>query len=518
MQVTQEQVDPCKIALTITVEPDQVKVAREKAFNQFARGLNLPGFRKGKVPAQIARSYVDEGRVKQRAAELLVEPAYQEAIEETQIEPFAGPDVEMVEMNDDGPFVFKAMVPLRPVVTLGPYKGLAVERRLLQVTDEDVDRQIEELRTRQAEFQEVTDRSEAQMGDIAEADLTANIEGQDAPELATPRATYIEIGKNIPDFDNGLVGLAIGETKTIEALYPEEFADENLRGKRATFTVTLKGLRTRLLPELNDAFAKEQKAYPDVNTVEELRAAVRAGLDKAATDMAQQDLDNRLVNQIVTTSQINYPDVLLREQMQADANELTERLKRENATLEQYLEATGKTREAVEAEIAGVADRRIRTGLVLAEVAQAEALTVEDADIEAEIAERAERARVSPAAVRAFVEKQNQMEALQNRVLTQKVFSVLRDSAQITDRSVTAEELDAEMQAEAGTQETAEAVAPADTTPAEPLGIEGASVARRRGAGRVEEGEDGATVSAGPDAEPAGIETDDTANAQPQQP
>ncbi len=500
MQVTTEQIDPCKIALTITVEPEKVRAAREKAFGQFARGLNLPGFRKGKVPPAIAKTYVDEGRVKQRAAELLIEPAYVEAIEETQVEPFATPDVELVEMNDDGPFVFKAMVPLRPVVTLGPYKGLAIERRVLQVRDEDVDRQIEELRTRMADYEEVTDRT-AQMGDIAQADLTANIEGQDTPELAAPRATFIEIGKNIPDFDNGLVGLAIGETKTIEAVYPEEFADENLRGKRATFTLTLNGLRTRLLPALDDEFVKNQKAYPDVNTMDELRAAVRDGLDKAASEMAQNDLDNRLINQIVSTSQINYPDVILREQMQADAKDLTERLQREKLTLEQYLEASGKTREQVEAELANVADRRIRTGLVLAEMAQTEQMTVEDADVEAEIAERAERARVSPAAVRAFVEKQNQMEALANRVLTQKVFTFLRDNAQITDRVLTAEEMDAEMQGDAaeedGERET-------DAAPAAPLGVEGAVIARRRGAKNPDEAsaEDTTTTTEDNDATP----------------
>ena len=507
MQVTTEQIDPCKIALTITVEPEKVVAAREKAFGQFARGLNLPGFRKGKVPPAIAKTYVDEGRVRQRAAELLIEPAYVEAIEETKVEPFASPDVELVEMNDDGPLVFKALVPLRPITTLGPYKGLAIERRVLQVTDEDVDRQIEELRTRMADYEEVSDRT-AQMGDIAQAELTASIEGQETPELAAPRATFIEIGKNIPDFDNGLVGLAIGETKTIEAVYPEEFADENLRGKRATFTVTLNGLRTRSLPALDEEFVKNQKAYPDLNTVDELRAAVRGGLDKAANEMARNDLDNRLVNQIVSTSQINYPDVILREQMQADAKDLTDRLEREKLNLEQYLVATGKTREQVEAELANVADRRIRTGLVLAEVAQAEKMTVEDADIDAEISERAERARVSTAAVRAFIEKQNQMEALANRVLTQKVFTFLRDNAQITDRTLTADEMDAEMQGEA--EEAGEPESD-DAAPAEPLGVEGSVTTRRRSAKKTDDSGSDETTNESPVAE------EDALAAAPQQ-
>jgi trigger factor len=189
--------------------------------------------------------------------------------------------------------------------------------------------------------------------------------------------------------------------------------------------------------------------------------------------------------------------------MQADAKDLTERLEREKLSLEQYLEASGKTREQVEAELANVADRRIRTGLVLAEVAQIEQMTVEDADIEAEIAERAERARVSPAAVRAFVEKQNQMEALANRVLTQKVFTFLRDNAQITDRVLTSEEMDAEMQDEAAEEEDGEPETDA-AAPAAPLGVEGAVVARRRsgGAKNPDDAEDTITTTEDNDATP----------------
>ncbi len=474
MQVTKEQIDPCKVALTISVEPERVEAAKEKAFGQFARNLQLPGFRKGKVPAHMARTYVDESRVKQRAAEMLVEPAYAEALEAEQVEPFGAPELDSLDMQDDGSLVFKALVPLRPVVTLGPHKGLAVERRRLEVTDADVDRQIEELQRRSADFEEVSDRT-AQMGDIAVADLVAQIEGQETPELAEPRATFIEIGKNIPDFDNGLTGMEIGETKTIEAIYPEDFPDEGLRGKRATFTATLNGIRTRTLPELDDAFAEKQTAYPEAKTLEALRTEIRTGLDRAAQEMAENDVESRLIEEIVTNSQVSFPEVLLREQMAEDARDLRERLERENATLEQYLEAVGKTREQVESEIAVAADRRIRTGLVLAEIAQAEGLTADEADIEAEITERAERANVSPAAVRAFIEKQDQMEALRNRALTKKVFRFLKDNAAVSEKVITMDEL------RASGEEAGEDAPPDTEAPAEPLAVEQTPAPKRRG-------------------------------------
>lgn len=459
MQVTTEQIDPCKIALTISVEPERFEAAKEKAFGQFARNLQLPGFRKGKVPAHMAKAYVDESRVKQRAAEMLVEPAYEEAIAETKLEPYANPELELVEMNDEGPFVFKAMVPLRPVVTLGPYKGLEIERRQLQVTDADVERQIEDLRNRAAEYSEVDDRP-AQTGDVLFADLTAVVEGQETPEMAQPRGTLIEIGKNIPDFDNGLVGLAKDETRTIEAIYPDDFPEETMRGKRATFTVTVKDIRSKDLPELNDEFA--QKVNPELTTVEALKSDIQTRLETAAREMADNDLEVRLVDQIVSNSQISFPDILLRAEMQEDANTLRERLERENATIEQYLEAVGKTREEVEQQMAAAADQRIRNSLVLAEVARAEEIAVEEADIEKELADRAERAKVSVAAVRAFAEKNDQMEAIRNRALTQKVLALLKSASTVTEKTVTGDELDTEA------PETAEeAAVPAAALPVE---------------------------------------------------
>ena len=481
MQVTKEQIDPCKIALTISIETDKVKSARDKAFSQCAKGVQIPGFRKGKVPPQIARNHVDEGRVKQLAAEMLVGPAYEQALVEAEVEAFAGlsPDLEMVEFPDDGPLVFKASVPLRPVITIGPYKGLDLEQRRLKVTDEDVDRQIEEMRARHAEYPEITDRP-AQMGDVILADLQAAVEGQEMPQMAEPRATVIEIGKNIADFDTGMVGMAIGETKTIDALYPDTFADENLRGKRATFTVTLKELRSRILPELTEEFIA--KIRPDAHSEDELRIQVRESLVKAADEMSENDVAFAMVSKIVDNSQVFYPDALLRAEMQADINELTEQMKRENATFEQHLLAVGKTGEQVQSEMAQAAGRRIRNSLVLSEIARTEELTVDESDIEAQINERAERAKVSPAAVRAFLEKNDQINQIRDQALTEKILDFLRDASHITERTVTREELLAFASAAQVLPVTPGEAAPEtdDSAATTALGVEDANLKPRR--------------------------------------
>lgn len=477
MQVTTEQINPCKIALTVTVEPEVVSAAKEKAYAKFAKNVQIPGFRKGKVPLAMARNYIDPARVAQEAAEQLSEPSYKQAVAESGVEPFAQAELEYVSMDPDGPFVFKAYVPLRPVVTLGPYKSLDLEKRRLIVSEKDVDDQIEELRARYAEYPEVAERG-AETGDVALADLMAFVEGQESPEMAVPRTTVIEIGKNIADFDNGLVGMTVGETKTIDALYPEDFADEAMRGKRATFTVTIKELREKKLPEMNEEFVT--KVHPTAKTPEELKAALTEALDKAAEQMADSELEFRLVGAIARNSQINFPEVLLRAEMQVDAQQLDEQIKRSNLTVDQYLQQTGKTREQVGQEMALAAAQRIRNSLVLAEVARTEGITVEDADVDARIAEEAERRKTSVAAMRALLEKNDQMTQIKDQALTKKILSHLKEVSNITERTLTSEEaeaLEAEEEAEAlADQQNAAAAAGLSVAQASEAAVEAAEI------------------------------------------
>ena len=477
MQVTKEQIDPCKVALTVTVPAETVKAASTKAFAQASRNIALPGFRKGKVPPQMARPYVDNARVRQQAAETIVGPAYADALQETETEPFGNlaPDIELVDYPETGPLVFKAFVPLRPIITLGLYKGLEVERRVLEVTDADIDRQIEEIQSRHAEYPEVTDRI-SQTGDIVLADLQAEIEGQDTPELDEPKATVIEIGKNIPDFDEGLVGLTVGESKTIEAIYPDTFPDEKLRGKRATFHVTVRELRAKNLPELTGEFV--QRVHPTAKNETELREAVRESLHTAAGEMADSELEMNLVGKIVDGSQIAFPDALLRAEVNDAVRQLQQQLQAENTTVEQYLENTGQTAEEVQNEMSQQADRRIRNSLILSEIARTEEITLEDEDVDRQINLRAERARVSPAAVRAFAEKNDQMNQFRDQALTEKILNFLKGVTTISERTVSGDELRELDEAAAETESTNEMTEQAE--PAAPLAMESAAPAARR--------------------------------------
>ncbi|WP_309710728.1 trigger factor [Armatimonas sp.] len=441
MQVTTEQLDPCNIALTISVDPERVEVARKKAFQQAVGSLQLPGFRRGKVPPHIAKNYVDDGRVKQRAAEALVPDAYREALTQVSVEPFAEPEMELVSMDDNGPLVFKALVPLRPQITLGLYKGLELERRKIALADADVEKELENIRARFAEYPEIEDRA-SETGDFLMVDLTAIVEGQDLPELAEPKATMIEVGKNIPDLDAGLQGLKKGDSKSIEATYPETFENEGLRGKRGVFTVDVKEVRARVLPELTDELA--QRARPKVSTVEELKSEVRAQLENDAVEASENEVEFHLVSKIVETSQIYFPEVLLKAEVNAELNQLAQTLEQNKVTPEQYLASIGKTVEQLQSEMAVGATQRIKNSLVLSEVARAEGIMVEDADIDAKLAERAGESGVSVSAIRAYVESQGSLDRFRDQALTEKILNFLKETSKIAERTVTTAELEAE--------------------------------------------------------------------------
>lgn len=433
MQVTQEPLEPCQVALTIEVEPDKVVHAVDRAYREYAKYVAVPGFRKGKAPMNFVRQRVPESEVRQRTAELLVEPAYAAALEQEKIEPYAPPKLELVQLDlGEKPFIFKAVVPLAPQVELGSYTGLAVERSQYEMTPDDVEKQLERLRERAADYPKV--ERPAEMGDLVIADVAALVESR--PDAADPRPTMLELGAdNIPGFDAQIVGMNAGDTKTFALTYPPDYAEEDLAGLDAEFTVTAKEVRAKEIPPLDDDLAKKI-SNGKIETLDALRADLESDMRRTLTDSAEREAEGKLVDQIVQNATVKFPPVLVEAEVDDDVKDLLARLEGEKVSLEDYLEQTGKTREQLLVEIQGVAQKRITVGLVLGEIARRENLALTDADLDAELAARAEAQRTTPAAMRAFLESNNQMEATRNRAQTKKVLDFLRAAAIITDKPV----------------------------------------------------------------------------------
>ena len=460
MQVTKEALEPCQAVLTIEVESDKVVVAVDRAYREYGKYVSVPGFRKGKAPLSFVKQRVPEADVRQRAAELLVEPAYAAAIEQEAVEPFAQPKLELVQLDMTAtPFIFKAIVPLRPEVELGAYTGLTVERPKYELTDENVETQLQRMRERAADYP-VVERP-AQMGDLVVADLSALVDIK--PEAAEARPTMIEIGAdNIPGFDDQLLGISKGEEKTFVLTYPADYPDADLAGVEAEFTISVNEIHEKKIPELDDELA-QKLSNGRYQTVDELRREMRVDMEKSLIASAESEADRKLIDQILANSTVKYPPVLVESEVEDDIKELMGRLEQQSVTVPEYLERIGKTQDQLVSEITNAAAKRIEIGLLLGKVSEAENLTLADDDLNAVLAERAQEERTSPAAIRAMLESNGGMDALRNRAQAKKVLDFLRSSAIIEDKVVTADN------AEEATEDAADEAADA-------LGVEASAI------------------------------------------
>ncbi len=440
---SEEQISPCELSLDIEVESAKVAEAVDKAYREFSKYVAVPGFRKGKAPLSFVKQRVPADQVRERTAELLVQPAYEQAITEKQISPYARPRMELVKLETTPPdyvFEFKAIVPLAPKVELGDYKGIEAKRVTLVVDDEMINRQIEDVRSRHADFPLVEDRT-SQLGDVIVGDLSitpreddAEI-GPDAELLIEPeefRPTAITLGDpgNVPGVDEQLVGLSVGDEKSFKLPFPADYPNEEVAGKNADFIIRVKEMHARILPELNDEFAKKAGR---VDTLDAWKAKLRSEFEETYRSSGESIVESDLVDKLVELSTINYPSILLDLELEDDIKTFNEELESRKITFPEYLANNNTTEEELLEKFRSQAERRLRRGLVLGELARQEGLELKDEDIAAEIEDRAAKQRTSVQSMRAYIDSSGGMEAIRNAAYTKKLIGHLKSLSNITD-------------------------------------------------------------------------------------
>jgi trigger factor len=419
----QEQTKPCELSLEIEVEQAAVAKAFSDAYKEIGEHTNVPGFRKGKAPRAILEKYVSEERVIEHAANKLVPPAYEKAIEEAGVQPFGDAEYEVIHLADREPFKFRATVPLPPSVELGEYVGLKVDRVTSSVGEEDVDREIERILTRMAKNEPV--ERPVQSGDLLVVHLAEP--GGEAKE------TFIEVGKNLPSFDEGLVGMNKAETKTIDLVYPDDYEDKNLAGGSSHVTVTVGDIRERQIPEMNDELVKQISEGSDdkLETVEDLRKYIRTAMEKAASDLADRQVESKLIETIIEGSTICFPESMRDHEVAHRLQDLIQDLDQKKFTLEDYLVATDKTFEEVRASVEASAIRDIEANLVVDEIAKKQNIEVSDGEIDAEIEKMAREAGHPVESVRAYLDRTDGKHAVEHRVERNKVLDFLVHASNI---------------------------------------------------------------------------------------
>lgn len=426
MKVTVENGENQQVTLTIEVEAAEVNKAVEKACKSLANRVNIPGFRKGKAPRMIVERHVGKDAVLQEAFDLVAPKALNEAFDEQKIEPVTRPNVDIVTLEEGKDLVFKATVTPRPEVKLGEYKGLKVEKAAVNITDEDVDKQLKTFQDRQGKLVDAPEGAEVKDGDFTTLDFKGFVDGE-AFDGGEGKDYPLQIGSKsfIPGFEDQLIGAKIGEERDVNVKFPEEYHAKELAGKDATFKCTIRSIKTKELPAIDDELAKKVSKF---QTLEELKADIRKNLEENAERTAENDQKSAAIEMATNNITVDIPAVMIDNRVTAMIQEMAMRLEQQGMKLEQYLQYAGTDIAKLREQYCETAEKNVKTDLMLEEVAKAENIKVEGKDLDAEVAAMAAAYGATPQQVQKIIKEQGRIGDLAASVLRKKTAQFIIDN------------------------------------------------------------------------------------------
>ncbi|MCI8380057.1 MAG: trigger factor [Lachnospiraceae bacterium] len=382
MSVQVEKLEKSMAKLTIEVAAEEFDAALTKAYQKSKGKIAIPGFRKGKAPRAMIEKMYGAGIFYEDAANIVIPDAYESAAEESGLEIVAQPEIEIVQIEKGKEFIFTALVAVKPEVTLGEYKGLAIEKKTAEVTDEDVEEEIGRIREANSRMLTIDDRA-AEEGDTVIIDFDGYVDGEQF-EGGKAEDYALELGSHsfIDTFEEQLVGKNIGEDIEVNVTFPDEYQAEELQGKPAMFKVQIKEIKMKELPELDDEFAQD---VSECDTLEEYRNETREKLLESKEAAIKREKEEDVVNKIIENAQMEIPEQMVAAQTRQMTQEFAGRLQSQGLSLEQYMQFTGLTAQKMVEELEPQALKRIQSRLVLEAVVEAEHIEVSDEDFEKEI-------------------------------------------------------------------------------------------------------------------------------------
>jgi trigger factor len=379
--------------LTIEVEAAKVNEGLDAAFKKVVKQVNVPGFRKGKMPRGMFEKRFGVESLYQDALDFILPEAYAKAIEEAGIDPIDRPEIDVEQMEKGKDLIFTAKVQVKPEVKLGEYKGLEVEKMETEVTAEDVEAELTSLQEKQAELA-VKEEGKAEEGDTVTMDFEGFVDGE-AFEGGQAENYSLELGSGqfIPGFEEQLIGVASGEEKEVEVNFPEEYHAAELAGKPATFKVKVHEIKAKELPALDDEFAKD--ADEEVETLAELKEKIEKRLQESKKNEAETAVRETLVNKASDNAEVEIPEVMVKAEVDRMMQEFEQRLQMQGMNLDLYFQFSGQTEEDLRGQMTEDAGKRVRTNLTLEAIAAAENLEVTDEEAEEEVNKMAEQYNMS---------------------------------------------------------------------------------------------------------------------------
>ncbi|WP_138202995.1 trigger factor [Haloimpatiens lingqiaonensis] len=422
MNTKVEKIEKNVVKLEITVEATEFNKALEKAYKKNVKKFNVPGFRKGKVPMHIVKQYYGEGVLYEDAINFCCDDTYPKAIGENNIKPVDYPNVDIVEIGSGKDFVYTATVTVTPEVELGEYKGVEVKEVKYEVKDEEVENELKSMQEKNARI-ETKEDGEVEKGDIAVIDFKGFI-GEEAFEGGEGKDYKLEIGSGtfIDNFEEQLIGAKKGEEKDVNVKFPEEYGKEELNGKDATFKVTVNEIQKKELPALDDEFAKEVSEF---DTLEELKADLRKKMEEANDLRAKREFEEAVINAVCDNAKIDIPSVMIDKETDVMLQDLEMRLRYQGLDLETYYQYTDNTEEKVRDYMKETAEKRVKTNLVIDEIAKVEEVEVTEEELSAKAIEMAKQYGGKDIEKTAKLIMDAQKSLLKTEIVTEKVIDML---------------------------------------------------------------------------------------------
>lgn len=422
MKATLGKKEGNNVEFTIEIPEKDFEDAVQKSYLKNRGQFNIPGFRKGKVPRKIIEMNYGVEMLYEDAINIALPEAYNDAIDELELHPIEQPDVDIEEVEKGKPVIIKINVTVKPEIELGEYKGIEVEKVDYDVTDEIVDEELKSVQEMNARITDAGDRA-AKEGDLLNIDFEGFIDDE-AFEGGKAEGHELEIGSNqfIPGFEEQLVGKNKDEEVDVVVTFPEEYHQEDLQGKEATFKVNINEIKEKELPELDDEFSKDVSEF---DTLEEYKASIREKLEEEYSSKEKTENENNVIDAVVEAAKLDIPEAMIESQLETELGEFDYNMRSQGLDLEQYLQITGSTQEDLKDQLKPMAEKRVRGDLVLEAIAEKEKIEVTEEDIDNKLKEMAETYEEEDK--EKFVEdmKKRDLTFLETAITNQKVIDLL---------------------------------------------------------------------------------------------
>jgi len=418
MQVTREDLNPCTVKLNVVCSPEQVAQAFDKAYRQAAKRVRIPGFRPGHAPKHLVQQSVAPEAIRDMAAENVIEKAFKEALGEMKLEPAGQPSVEVSKLSEEeSACEFSAKVPLPPQVELGDYKTLEIERPSDEVTDAEVDEQIEEMRKRKGTRETITDRG-AQEGDSAVVNIRVDGEEGDG------RNFMIVIGKTFKALDGALTGMNAEEMKSLDLKFPKEFQEKDWAGKQFHCTVTLRSMSSFKLPELDDDFAQSFKA----DNLDEFRKRLKDQMVRAKSSAINDFVNEKILDLVLQSSIVHVPDTMWESVANRKLQDIAMEQGQAGKTFEEYAKENGMTVEQLVEAQREEAKLFVQRAVVVREIFAQEKMELSNQELNIELFDMAREFNVAPQELLTVLRKNRAVDDLYFRAIYRKVTKFLSDN------------------------------------------------------------------------------------------